>query len=76
MEFEHPSAKEGFTDKLYRYVNEMVCIHFEVYISLQDFEGQKLADSLTRNTMLLCAVSILSLVMVDGWIRVNSNYDI
>ena len=24
--FEHPSLKEGFTDKLYRYVNEMVLI--------------------------------------------------
>ncbi len=22
--FEHPSLKEGFTDKVYRYVNEMV----------------------------------------------------
>ncbi|CDW74555.1 signal peptidase complex subunit 1 [Stylonychia lemnae] len=41
---EHPATKEGFTDRIYRNVNEM------------DFEGQKLAEKIMRNVMILSAV--------------------
>ncbi len=35
--FEHPSLKEGFSDKLYRYVNEMVKVEsINTYRTLKD----------------------------------------
>ena len=68
---EHPSAKEGFTDRLYRNLNEMVsllnCALF--FILIQDFEGQKLAEKITRNVMALAAVSRFN--NYDTPIRVN-----
>ncbi len=36
--YEHPCTKEGWSDRLYRYVNEMVELSSS-YFSIQDFEG-------------------------------------
>ena len=58
--FEHPSLKEGFSDKLYRNVNEMV-IADRVY-SKQDFKGQELAEKIISRGMIGCSVSKITYV--------------
>ena len=54
---EHPSVKEGVTDTLYRYANEMVITQLNNCL-LKDFEGQQLADKIMKISMLLFAVRI------------------
>ncbi|TNV75155.1 hypothetical protein FGO68_gene8924 [Halteria grandinella] len=58
--FVHPSTKEGWTDNLYRYVNEM------------DFEGQQLADKIVSRSMNLCAV----IAFIVGYINQKFSYTV
>ena len=61
--FEHPSLKEGFSDKLYRYVNEMVKIS-QILFTFQDFKGQELAEKIISRGMIGCSVSKVSYVSI------------
>ena len=61
--FEHPSLKEGFSDKLYRYVNEMVILQY--LYRLQDFKGQELAEKIISRGMLGCSVNKIHTCQTD-----------
>ncbi len=72
----HPSTKEGFTDYIYRYAQEMVKYFNNC---MQDFEGQQLADKVLNRGMIATAVIYLNFIRVniDNCIRCGiSNIEI